>query len=211
MMKIGYVNGSPKGKEGCSYYLLEELEKHLGSEQEAFIINTNKPKEYEELYKTCLTCDSLVISFPLYVDGMPSHLIRFMEGLLQFSKMSPKKDILVYAISNNGFYESIQNKLALQMVEIWCEKAGFTWGMGLGVGSGPMLQSIKNVPMGSGPKKSLGKALEHFASVIRNTDKRENVYINLNFPRFAYLQMVHLSWRYEAKKNGLKAKDLFLR
>ena len=71
-----------------------------------------------------------------------------------------KKEITVYAVVNCGFYEGRQNSLAIAMMENWCHRAGLRWGQGLGIGAGGMLAGIRNVPLGSGPKKNLGRALE---------------------------------------------------
>jgi hypothetical protein len=73
-------------------------------------------------------CNVLVFAFPLYVDGIPSHLLNCLRKLEKFFGGLDKKDIMVYSLGNCGFYEGDQNKLAIEMMENWCAKAGLKWG-----------------------------------------------------------------------------------
>ena len=45
----------------------------------------------------------------------------------------------VYAIANNGFIEGKQNEPLMQLMENFCRRAGLTWGGGVGIGGGVML------------------------------------------------------------------------
>ena len=67
-----------------------------------------------------------------------------------------------------------------------------------------MLASLNSVPLGHGPKKSLGTAFNTFSKNILGTNYGENIYVNLNFPRFAYILAAHNSFKSSAKLNGLK-------
>lgn len=207
-MKIGMINGSPKFKESCSGQMLVELASLITEEKEAITINVNSKKVEPDLLEEVYNCDALVLSFPLYVDGIPSHFLRFMEDLLHYIKLSDKKDIYIYAIVNCGFFEGKQAKLAIQMVENWCVKVDLQWGMGVGVGGGGIV-SIKSIPLGKGPKKSLGAAFLTLANTLKNTGSAETIFINPNFPRFAYILAAHQGWNQEAKRNGMKKKELF--
>ena len=74
------VNGSPKGGISGSGCVLDEVKKHLKG-TECADINLRKgtvsPEDTEILKKA----DSIIIAFPLYVDGVPSHLLRCMEQI----------------------------------------------------------------------------------------------------------------------------------
>ena len=45
----------------------------------------------------------------------------------------------VYCIANNGFIEGRQNEPLMQVFEHFCSRAGLTWGGGVGIGGGVML------------------------------------------------------------------------
>ena len=45
----------------------------------------------------------------------------------------------VYCIANNGFIEGKQNEPLMQSFEHFCSRAGLTWGGGVGIGGGVML------------------------------------------------------------------------
>lgn len=111
---------------------------------------------------------------------------------------------------NNGFYEGKQNHIAIQQMKLWCCDNGFVWGQGIGCGAGEMLPFLKKVPLGHGPTKNLGDALEAFAININRRGTGEELYINPNWPRFMWkYQANRMYWIPKAKKNGLKKKDIF--
>jgi hypothetical protein len=72
------------------------------------------------------------------VDGIPSHLLRFMEKMETFCKENDLK-LSVYCIANNGFIEGKQNEPMMRVFENFCIRAGLTWGGGVGIGGGVML------------------------------------------------------------------------
>ena len=150
-------------------------------------------------------------AFPLYVDGVPSHLLRCLLKLEESFNKIKEKDIKVYALVNCGFYEGKQNKLAIEIIENWCEKCGLKWGQGLGIGAGPLLHSVKSGPAEHGPKKNLGKALNIISNNILNKISDNNLFITANFPRFAYKFAAEMGWKKSIKANKLRVKDLYIR
>jgi len=211
-MKIAFINGSPKMKDSASGCILQELKDFL--EQDGNIISEyyfTKPQLSEKEIEQLTECNVLVFAFPLYVDGIPSHLLNCLIQLEKIFATINRKDINVYSLVNCGFYEGHQNKLAIEMMENWCSKAGLKWGQGVAIGAGGMLPMIKNVPIGHGPKKNLGKAFKQLASNILKCTSEENIFITANFPRVLYKLGAEMGWRQSIKANGLKRKDLFLK
>lgn len=51
----------------------------------------------------------------------------------------------VYCLVNCGFYEGHQNKLAIEMMGNWCEKAGIKWGEEVGIGAGGMIKFARKM------------------------------------------------------------------
>lgn len=217
-MKITLINGSPKVKDSASGLILNELKIFLNnSEDEAernisiSEYNFRKNKLDSAVIEEVVTSDILIFIFPLYVDGVPSHLLSCLVQLEEILKNIKEKNIKVYALVNSGFYEGEQNKSAIEIIENWSEKCELKWGQGIGIGAGPLLQSVKDVPEGHGPKKNLGSALTTISKNILNASSDDNIFISANFPRFAYKFAAEMGWKQAIKANKLKVRDLYIR
>ncbi|GAA0824754.1 NAD(P)H-dependent oxidoreductase [Clostridium tertium] len=217
-MKITLINGSPKVKDSASGLILNELKIFLNnSEDEAernisiSEYNFRKNKLDSAVIEEVVTSDILVFIFPLYVDGVPSHLLSCLVQLEEILKNIKEKNIKVYALVNSGFYEGEQNKSAIEIIENWSGKCELKWGQGIGIGAGPLLHSVKDVPEGHGPKKNLGSALTTISKNILNASSDDNIFISANFPRFAYKFAAEMGWKQAIKANKLKVRDLYIR
>lgn len=199
-MNITVLNGSPKRKNSNSLLLLQALEKEIPQNQ--FFRHNSSIIDMDSFIKNLSESEILVIAFPLYIDGLPSHLLSLLQTIEQSKVQS---QATVYAIANCGFYEGSQTHLSLQMIEIFCNQCNLSWGYGVGVGAGEMLPAA---PIKKGPNTSAGKALEVMAQDILAGISKENVYVNPNFPRFLYKQAGHLSWKKRAKENRIPVKSL---
>lgn len=210
-MNIALINGSPKGGATNSGFLLEKLRPLLPQEAEISTYRIGPKALKNEQYLELLAMDTLVLAFPLYFDAIPSHLLRMLteiERSTQSSNQRPQT-VRVYAMINNGFFEGDQCKLAVELIRNWCERCGFMFGTAFGHGAGEMFGSLGQVPVGSGPLKNLGTALEHLVGSIRSGESTEPFFTQPNFPRGLWkLSSTQLFWNATAKKNGLKPKDL---
>jgi hypothetical protein len=210
-MKLAFINGSPKAKDSASECILKMLKNLFNNNDMISEYNFRKPHlDNKEIEQIC-QCNVIVMAFPLYVDGVPAHLLSCLYEMEKFFKTSPNPNIKVYALVNSGFYEGKQNSLALEMVENWCEKCGISFGQGIGIGGGGMFPSMTNVPDGKGPKKKSYEALKILSNNISTNSSAENIFISPSFPRFAYKLSAEVGWRQKIKSNGLSRKDLFLR
>jgi multimeric flavodoxin WrbA len=210
-MKIALINGSPKAKESASEYILKTLKTLINDEHEIAEYHYRIARIENADLEQIAECDILVFAFPLYVDGIPSHLLNCLYEMETFFKTKPIKKIAVYSIVNGGFYEGHQNAIALEIMKNWCEKAKLNWGQGIGIGGGGMLPMLIGIPDGKGPKKNLSIALNSIAKSISIGALADNIYISPNFPRFAYKLLAEMGWRQRSKANGLKRKDLLVR
>ena len=210
-MKIALINGSPKTSGSASGCILQNLRSLL--DEEGSVIgeyHLKRPGVSAEEVAALGQSDALVFAFPLYVDGIPSHLLHSLVQLEQ-SLVKEKQETMVYALANCGFDEGHQNRWALAMMESWCSKAGLMWGQGIGIGAGGMLPAIQSVPLGYGPKKNFGKALQQLAANIANCSADENLFVTANFPKLVYKLAAEAGWVRSAKANGLRWRDLSLR
>lgn len=205
-MKIALLNGSPKKKESASRTLLSDLKTFFPEETECVEIGLHSRNFPEKELELLFQADAWVFSFPLYVDGIPSHLLSILCSLEEHYANHP--EISVYGIVNCGFYEGIQADFALQILRNWCTKAGYTWAGGVGVGGGGALPMLSEVKPGTGPKASIDKTLQVLADTIQNRKQAENRYISVGLPRFLYKMAAQMGWRQMIRANGGKMKDL---
>lgn len=205
-MRIALINGSPKANNSASGALLEDLKCYFPKENEiiefGFHTSTISDKVIEELN----TAEAWIFAFPLYVDGIPGHLLSCLAKLEEARIQNP--EICIYGIVNCGFYEGNQAELALKILQNWCIKVGYVWGSGVGVGGGGGLAMMPKLEPGQGPKAPIDKALEALASTILQRENKENSYVSVAFPRFMYKLGAQMGWRQMIKANGGKAKDL---
>lgn len=205
-MNIAFINASPKKSKSASEALLCDLKSLLFENNIIKEFSFNTPDITETEIKDLCNYSVWVFAFPLYVDGVPSHLLSCLCKMEQFG--IDCKSIHVYAIVNCGFFEGKQTRNALSILKNWCNKTGLVWGAGIGFGGGGSLAYMKSVPLGSGPKDTLGKAYKELAEVILSQSSKENIYTNINFPRFLYKVAAEMGWRKMIKANGGKKKDL---
>lgn len=205
-MKITIINGSPKTVKSNS----EILENYLFP-----LLKENNIKKYYSIYfqlndKTkneIYNSDILIFIFPLYVDGIPSNLLKLLVKFEKENVVRPETKI--YCIVNNGFYEGKQNFLALLHMKNWCKKVNAKWGQGIGIGSGELLPYLKKFKLGQGPLKNLEKILNRLSRNILTLNSDKNIYINPNWTKSLYFIQGSISWILKARKNNLKIRELF--
>lgn len=139
-MKILILNGSPKKKSSTSKFLSRMMGLLLTGCNIQYASLRIK-SEYPKIIQQLKDIDVLILAAPLYVDGIPSHVLEFLQ---QAEDFCVKNDchFWVYAISNNGFIEGAHNKSHLRMYECWCRRAELTWGGGVGIGGGEMFHCL---------------------------------------------------------------------
>lgn len=211
-MKVVMINGSPKAQSGNSGHLLMHLQRLLPQSWDFNEYKIIKPKEYAAAKAEIMGCDVLILSFPLYVDSLPSHLLRFLTELeTTFNAVTPVRAVKVYAMINCGFFEGCQNNVAAAILQNWAVRAGLPWGRTLMTGGGEMLGETRAIPMGRGPNKNISRALTTLAASIEDLQSGDNICINPSFPRPLFIIMAHRMWRLMLRKNGLARKALYAR
>jgi len=205
-MKIIIINGSPKtiksNSEILGNYLFPLLKENNIKKYYSIYFQLND-KTKNEIYNS----DVLIFIFPLYVDGIPSNLLKLLVKFEKENVVRPKTKI--YCIVNNGFYEGKQNFLALLHMKNWCKKVNAKWGQGIGIGSGELLPYLKKFKLGQGPLKNLEKILNRVSRNILTLNSDKNIYINPNWPKILYFIQGSFSWILKARKNNLKIQELF--
>ncbi len=135
-MKTVFINCSPKKRFCASAYFLALQRLFTGGQKVTEKLRV--PADHDRILERLPGADAVVFCLPLYVDGVPSHVLRFMEKMEAFCRQNSLR-LNVYCIANNGFIEGKQNEPLMQVFEHFCARAGLTWGGGVGIGGGVML------------------------------------------------------------------------
>ena len=211
--KIILLNSSLRGDNANTRKFLNRMAERMEGKAEIINIGTYMSKQ-DELISLLSSAGKIVLGMPMYVDGVPSALLRIMEGLEKYSKNTDRNnERKVYAVINMGLYESVQIKNIFTQVKKWSDICGYDYSGGIGIGAGEMNGNFASAPSGSkGPAKNANDGLDKMTDIIIKSEKMEDVYADAyKFPRKLYMFLANLSWPMDGKKNGLTKKDLYRR
>ena len=203
--KVILLNCSLRTDNSNSKKFLDRLSDNIRGNAESINLSSYINR-YDELVGILAGAGRIVLGVPLYVDGIPSALLRVMEKLEHRMSSGTKH---IYVVSNMGFYESAQLKNLMSMVKTWCEKCGYTYGGGVAIGAGEMIGSVIT-STDKGPAKNAAEALNKLSTAIDEIKDIDDIYADAyRFPRALYMFAAGSGWPMAAKKNGLKRKDLY--
>ncbi len=135
-VKTVFINCSPKKRFCASSYFLFLQRLFVSGKKVTEKLRT--PADHDRILEQLRDAQAVVFGVPLYVDGVPSHVLRFMAKMEAFCRENGLR-LSVYCIANNGFIEGKQNEPLMQVFENFCARAGLSWGGGVGIGGGVML------------------------------------------------------------------------
>lgn len=141
-METVFINASPKKRFCASAYFLFLQRLFVPGQKVTLKLRT--PADHDPILNELRDAQNVVFALPLYVDGVPSHVLRFLEKMEAFCKENGLH-LRVCCIANNGFIEGKQNEPLMQHFENFCTRAGLTWGGGVGIGGGVMLNVYRIV------------------------------------------------------------------
>lgn len=203
---ITLLNCSYRGEKSNSNYFLGLLENMIS--HDCTRKNLNQIKDISSFAQELEKSQALVLGMPLYVDSAPAQVVELLDGLYRESH-GRFDGLKVYVLTNLGFYEGEQADMLLEIVKNFCHKAGLVYGGSVAVGAGEMLGSLRNVPVDKGPNKMLGEKLAILADHINKGASVENSVVKPSgFSRRLYMLAGNMSWAPNAKRNGVKKKDI---
>ena len=135
-MKTVFINCSPKKRFSASAYFLSLQKLFVGGRKVTEKLRT--PADHARILEQLRDAQAVVFGVPLYIDSLPSHVLRFLKDMETYCREKGLA-LNVYCIANNGFIEGKQNEPLMQAMERFCNRAGLTWGGGVGIGGGVML------------------------------------------------------------------------
>jgi len=219
-MRIYAINGSAKGEDSNSREMISIVQGYLGPGAEIGIVSQIRQyrKPDDSIFPAMAASDVLLVSSSLYVDALPATLLAFLERYSAYLA-GPGKDVRartqrVFACVNCGFFEGEQNASALEIIANFSAASGLRWSGGVGIGTGEMIGSLKDVPLDSSIRKPVTRALRALAEAIAaGPDGRlgENLFVHHWLPFILYKLAGEAGWRKQAKQNGLKRREIFLK
>ena len=120
-MNISIINGSQKTGESNTGIILRELNALLDKSHNTVCYKPGLTQLSPEIIGNIASSDIIIFAFPLYFDSVPPNLLKILILLENYLKKNNTKDIVVYAVINNGFYEGRQTHLAFEIIKNWCE------------------------------------------------------------------------------------------
>ena len=187
---IDYICASPRKEKSCCYMLLQELQKRTGEV---------RPIGMWDEDMGVSSADTLVLAFPLYVDGLPASLLLALQALPQNSYQN------VYALCNCGFYEGRQTAIAFELLENFCGATGRIFCGGVGIGGGGLIPSLSFLPYVVHPQRKAYRALQTLAERIKTSLPMDICYLSPTLPRWLYMAAAESSFKQPAKRRSLAA------
>ena len=139
-MKTLMINASPKKKMSVSAYFLSVLKFFtFGRVTKEHLRNQG---DHARLLAALEGADNVVFCLPMYVDGVPSHVLAFMKEAEVYCREKGIR-VNVYVISNGGFIEGNQNRVLMKIFENFCSRSDLNWCGGIGIGGGVMLNVMR--------------------------------------------------------------------
>jgi NAD(P)H-dependent FMN reductase len=218
---VVYIIGSPKNRLSTTAALLGALPQRLRGGEPIFVSTsglTPENTEHEAAKAAVLIkeADVVIIGFPLYIDAIPSHLLRLLEALgrelsheiteigdLVDSEAESRQS--VYAVINSGFYEPEHMEIAADMMALWCDGAGLDYLGAVLVGAGACGPKIAN---GKGPGKPVGRALDALEDAVSEGKSIETIKVTPSTPRKLYMWRGNKDWIKAAKNRGVSKQML---
>jgi len=204
--KVVLLNGSMRNVSGNSAKLARTLASRLKSDTEIIDLKAHM-SDFDGLISILAESQTIVFCVPLYVDGLPSQVIRLMEKMEQ-SRIAKKR---IYLLANMGLYESSQLNNLFSAVKQWCAKAGHEYCGGLGVSAGELMGTLMEViPFKRGTTKKASQGMDCLVRSIDDSETMVDIYAEpFAFPRWLYVWIANTNWNHTSRKNGIKPEDMF--
>lgn len=133
----------PKGSstsESLARALIADLEKGGAEVSLVFASQFIKPgRMADAALATMLKADLLVISTPLYVDGLPALVTRALDWLAQRLGQESHALRAVAGLLNSGYPEAVHNRIAMRLLRNFARESGLGWAGGLALGGGEII------------------------------------------------------------------------
>lgn len=209
VLLVGSAKRPRSTSESLGTYLVERLrERGLACEMILIYRSLRSDEGRRALLAAIERADILLLAFPLYVDSLPSLVIRTLELLAECRQTSAKtRKQRLLAIVNCGFPEAHHNDTALAICRRFGKEAGFEWSGGLALGGGEAIdgQLLPGVKvMARNVIKSLDLTADALAAGEPIPQEAVRLMAKPFLPSWMYTWLGERRWRQRAKKHGVR-------
>ena len=201
--------GSPKGRNSSSFLLGSKLAEGLRNHGAAVREELAHPALRTEdgtrrLLDAVDASDLVVLSFPLYVDSLPSPLTLLLElvaGRRAGAAMAGSPRLA--AIVQCGFPEAHQCDTAVGICRLFAGRTGMRWAGALAMGMGGSLErGFRKLPGGGrNILRALDMASETLAGGGDIPGEAATLFATPLMPRWMYTLFGNLGWRVQLRRN----------
>lgn len=191
-MKL-YINGSPKLTNSNSNYFLNKLSP---KDKIKFVYKD----KFSEILKSIKKIDTIILAFPLYVDGPPNKVIELFE-YIKNNKINIKNK-KIYTIINCGFWEAKQNRTASLIVEDFAINNGAKYMGSFNIGAGEIIGKCDKKKIYRLVSLSFLIKIRKFKARI-NKGKKVTLETTIRpMTKRLYVYLANCSWKKQMIKNG---------
>ena len=183
------INGSPRAPRSNSKKYADIFHAQWDGPADEYLVTEQK---HEKICAGIDRYEHLLFVFPLYADGLPVPLMRFLKVLEQYHGT---KKPAVHVLINCGFLEPEQNVVAVDMMRLFCQKNGYRFGMALCVGSGEAILTTPFAGRVARKIRKLAKAVKAGESGVLK--------VTMPLPKRIFIRASTGYWLGLGKQNGL--------
>ena len=190
------IDCSIRGRNSNTRVFLKQLQAYMESPAELLgLYGGGSPAE---IVTAVANAETVVLGVPLYVDGLPASTLRLLEMV---KACGAGQQCKVYAVVNNGLYESRQNENLLSAIKDWCAESGSKYCGALAIGAGEVAGVLMRGKKWSlWPVRRIKKGLRHLAKTIDAGKETIDAFADpFVFPRWLYIWIANTSWRMQKK------------
>lgn len=196
--QIFIINGSTKVGTGTSTRIVQWLKNKL---PESIEVNTrqrlelNQNKDY-----------TLVFVIPIYVDGIPSHLLAYMRQLYETRKQNQNVHVFFIAIGGLPQYNSSDSVYLI--MNVFCAECEWIFHGGLTLG---MSQFIRNSASTLWLNKQIFESMNCLTNYVHNVDicNVEHKIINPKISNLVFTVFGNLYWMIQNISHNGIPKNIF--
>lgn len=188
------INGSPRAPKSNSRKYAELFMKYSDIPSEYYAITA---KNHLELCSKIDQFSCLLFVFPLYADGIPVTLMKFLKTL---EENPPTKKPQVSVLVNCGFFEPEQNNIAIKMLQLFCKEQNYPFGASLKVGSG---EAILDTPF----RFFVKRKIRQLAKSISN-GRDESLQVTMPITKRLFIKASSKYWQQYGRRNGITAEQM---
>lgn len=191
-MKL-YINGSPRLENSNSNYFLNRIK---DNEKIKFIYRD----KFSDILKNITEVDTIILCFPLYVDGPPCKVIEFMEYINDNNiDISNKK---IYTIVNSGFWEAKHNRTASLIVENFANSNEAKYMGTFNIGAGEIVGKRDKVKLYKLVSIPFLFKIRKFKNSINDGSKIKLETTIRPMSKRLYVFMANINWKRQMVRNG---------